>query len=362
MEAAALLEALVRIPSVTQHEQDAVRFLQEQARADGLRVIEDGVGNFIAEAGSGPRRLLFVGHIDTVPGHIPVTMRDGELWGRGSVDAKGPLVAAYCAARRHVGSSQVAVRVVGAVGEEGDSRGAKALQAWDADWIVVGEPSGHHAVTIGYKGVARGSFRLERAHGHGAHPGPTAVEDAMALWTDLGRTLGLEDRFEALQGHLLALESQSDGLTDQVAGRFQLRLPPEETPLRVATRVEAIAQLHGASIEWDELVPAAVASQRTDLVAAFRTAIRSQGGEARLLRKTGTADFNLLHQRVPRTPIVAYGPGDARLDHTPQERLRLSELHVAIEVLDHVVGRLAARAAPAPGPGTFTPPLATVMP
>ncbi len=39
--------------------------------------------------------------------------------------------------------------------------------------------------------------------------------------------------------------------------------------------------------------------------------------------------------------IVAYGPGDSRLDHTPQEHIRVAEYMHAIDVLELVLGELA---------------------
>ena len=36
-------------------------------------------------------------------------------------------------------------------------------------------------------------------------------------------------------------------------------------------------------------------------------------------------------------PILAYGPGDSSLDHTPEERLDLAEYERAIEVLRQVL-------------------------
>jgi len=342
MNDAALLEALVRIPSVTDGEAEAVRFLQAQARADGLRVIEDAAGNFIAEAGHGPRLLLVVGHIDTVPGHIPVRVEDGTLWGRGSVDAKSPLVAAYCAARRHRDSADLTIRVVGAVDEEGDSRGAKALDpGLRPDWILVGEPSGAHGLTLGYKGILRGAFSLRRYRAHGAHPGRTAVEDAIAYWNDVTVTYGLEDRFDAMQGHLTHLASSSDGLVDKVEARFHLRLPPGFHPNAVHAELVRIAARHDVAVERHESMPPALASKRTPLVAAFLDAIRTQGGMPRLLRKTGTADFNLLAERHPGVPIAAYGPGDSSLDHTPEERIALAEFAQGVDILDGVMARLA---------------------
>ena len=38
--------------------------------------------------------------------------------------------------------------------------------------------------------------------------------------------------------------------------------------------------------------------------------------------------------------IVAYGPGDARLDHTPQEHIHIDEYTHAIDVLELVLREL----------------------
>lgn len=338
-----LLEALVRIPSVTGNEAAAVSFMQEQAHRDGLRVHRDSAGNFIAEAGHGPRLLLFVGHIDTVSGVISVRSEDGELWGRGSVDAKGPLAAAYCAARRFKDSQELTLRVVGAVDEEGDSRGAKALdRSVQPAWIIIGEPSGVHGITLAYKGILRGSFTLQRPRGHGAHPGATAVEQAIAFWNDVHQRYALQDRFDALQGHLTSLNTQTDGLTDHVEATFHLRLPPGTDPDDLERELQESARSHGIQLRRAERMQPAQASNRTPLVAALLSAIRDQGGEPRFLRKTGTADFNHLAQWFPGVPIVAYGPGDAALDHTPEERIRWIDFDGAVAILAATFGKLAA--------------------
>jgi acetylornithine deacetylase/succinyl-diaminopimelate desuccinylase-like protein len=41
--------------------------------------------------------------------------------------------------------------------------------------------------------------------------------------------------------------------------------------------------------------------------------------------------------------IVAYGPGDSRLDHTPLEHIRIAEYMHAIDVLELVLGELATQ-------------------
>ena len=67
------------------------------------------------------------------------------------------------------------------------------------------------------------------------------------------------------------------------------------------------------------------------LVRAFRAAIRSFGDKPRLLAKGGTADFNLA--AAWGCPMVAYGPGDSRLDHTSEERIDLREYVKAVNIL-----------------------------
>ena len=124
MDAIALLEGLVSIYSPTGQEAEAVAYLVSQMQAAGLRAWVDAAGNAIGECGDGPETVVLLGHIDTVPGFIPVR-RDGDaLYGRGSVDAKGPL-ATFAAAAANAASQPLGHRlvVIGAVGEEGDSRG-----------------------------------------------------------------------------------------------------------------------------------------------------------------------------------------------------------------------------------------------
>jgi LysW-gamma-L-lysine carboxypeptidase len=41
-----------------------------------------------------------------------------------------------------------------------------------------------------------------------------------------------------------------------------------------------------------------------------------------------------------RCPVVAYGPGDAALDHTPEERIVLDDYLRAVRVLSRVLESL----------------------
>ena len=140
-EARELLEAVVRIPSVTPEEEEAAERLVDFFEAHDREVWIDEIGNVRAPADDG---VLLTSHIDTVPGDIPVRIEENddgeeELWGRGSVDAKGPLCSMAVAAVR-TGAS-----FIGVVGEEVDSRGSRYViedREAEPDAVINGEPSG----------------------------------------------------------------------------------------------------------------------------------------------------------------------------------------------------------------------------
>jgi len=166
-EARDLLERLVSIPSPTPEEDDCADALASFFEAHDRDVFRDEVGNVRAPADDS---VLYTSHVDTVPGDIPVRIEDGEngpeLWGRGSVDAKGPLAALAVAAVR------TGVSFVGVVGEEVDSRGARHLVADRAapDAVVNGEPSGGDGITLGYRGILSGTYRCTSESGHTSRP------------------------------------------------------------------------------------------------------------------------------------------------------------------------------------------------
>ena len=347
----ALVGGLVAIPSVSRQEHDAVEWLVARMRERGFRSSIDAAGNAVGEIGDGPAHVVLLGHIDTVPGEIPVRVEDGELVGRGAVDAKGPLAAFVAAATRPV--TGVRVTVVGAVEEESPtSKGARYRATMAApDWCVIGEPSGWDGVTIAYKGRLVLGVSLARDARHGASPGPTVAEEALALWARLvdaavARTPDARP-FARLDCRLDGMHAAAgDGLVERAELRVGYRVPPGVTTDELEDAARAIALGHSGeadvTIERIASEEPARTARTTALATAFARAIAAVGGQTRFKEKTGTSDMNVL---LPAwgCPMVAYGPGDARYDHTPIERLALADYARAIAVLEDVLRRAASR-------------------
>jgi LysW-gamma-L-lysine carboxypeptidase len=84
----------------------------------------------------------------------------------------------------------------------------------------------------------------------------------------------------------------------------------------------------------------AVQSKRTNpLAQTFNRAIRQAGSAPSYKLKTGTSDMNVVAP-IWNCPIVAYGPGDSALDHTPNEHILIEEYLQAIKVLETVLANL----------------------
>ncbi len=334
---------------MSRQEGEAVEWLVARMAERGFRVLVDDAGNAVGEIGEGPVHVVLLGHIDTVPGEIPVRVEDGVLTGRGAVDAKGPL-AAFVAAATHVVPG-VRVTVVGAVEEESPtSAGARHRATLPAPaWCVIGEPSGWDAVTVAYKGRLALRLTLERAARHGAAPGPTCSEEALALWSRIRDAAALRTPDQTGFARLdCRLEGVSGGVSDGLVERSELRLgfrvPPGISTAELERDIRDLARAHDGdarvSVEHVGAEEPARTPRTTPLARAFVGGIVAAGGEATFKVKSGTSDMNIL---VPAwgCPTVAYGPGDSSYDHTPVERLVLADYTRAISVLRHVLARAA---------------------
>nr|BBH94800.1 hypothetical protein KTA_29990 [Thermogemmatispora argillosa] len=357
-----LLYRMVSIPSLSGQERSLATWLAEYLPHLGLQTELDAVGNLIATvpvATEAAERapLVLLGHLDTVPGAIPVTIREGKLYGRGAVDAKGPLAAFLAAAARLARHSRAGLRrpivVIGAVEEEAaTSRGARAVVGrYRPAACIIGEPSGSRAVTLGYKGRLLVDGRAVRPCGHSAGPRQTAAEAAAAFWERIRRHAEAWNRehsgtsaFAALQPVLRSIESGQDGLQEWATLRIGYRLPLAYPVQELRDELRRWAAEAELEVDFSGEEAAFQAPRTTRLVRAFVQAMRAMGIQPALKVKTGTSDMNVVGP-VWGPEIVAYGPGDARLDHTPEEHLAVEEYMEAIAILERVLMSLAQEAA-----------------
>jgi LysW-gamma-L-lysine carboxypeptidase len=349
MSDALTLIGLVEHYSPSGSERVAVEWLIERMRALGFaQVFVDGAGNALGKMGDGPRQVILLGHIDTVPGEIRVRVEAGTLYGRGCVDAKGAL-ACFVDAVAEVGAVEGwQFVVIGAVEEEGNSEGARYVtDRYAPDFAILGEPNRWDRVALGYKGSAWADVSIQRSQAHTASGELTACEQAVEIWLAVkgfaeAFNQGKVRAFEKVLPSLQSIESGADEFQQWARLHLSARLPLEISPQEWYQRLVEIAtpaQITPVGFP----VPAWQCQKNTPLVRALLSGIRAQGGKPSFVYKTGTADLNIVAP-VWGCPALVYGPGDSAYDHTPDEQISLDEYAQAVQVLSVGLKTLTCRA------------------
>jgi LysW-gamma-L-lysine carboxypeptidase len=319
----------------------------------------DSVGNIIAIKGSGDPTILLCGHMDTVPGIVPVRLEGDYLYGRGASDAKAPLVSMLLAAA-DIPKQTCTIVFAGVVDEEGNATGIKNLvkdTTLKPHYAIFGEPSGIENITISYKG--RLEIRLmcdveNSAHASAPWLALNAVDELFNVWNDLKDSFSSKEMVSS--GSNNRADEVSFSLTEIIGGTshnvtpqkcrmtIDIRIPTklscdlvlkvfdnhvtqiqEKSPrLRIKYRVEDKTEPFQASIS-SPLVRALVLS-----------ILDSKKKRPLLLRKTGTGDMNILGN-VLNIPVVTYGPGDPHSSHTIDERVYIPDYLAGIEVYKNAV-------------------------
>ncbi len=344
-----LLAGLVKIYSPSQRERDAVNYLVAEMSARGFRAFVDDAGNAVGTLGDGARDIVLLGHIDTFHGYIEPRVEDGKLYGRGAVDAKGCLATFVSACERVGARAGVRFAVIGAVEEEcATSKGARfAVTQYRPAFCVIGEPSGWDRITLGYKGRVLVDYELVKPMTHTASAAKAATETAVDFWNHVAAYAAEYNRDKKgitnkLDPSLRYVHSDDDGFDDRVAMRIGMRVPVGLTIAEVEKEIKRLALSgaeglrDGARVSFSSEEEPFRADKNNALVRAFLGAIRDAGGKPAFTLKTGTADMNIVGPAWG-CPIVAYGPGDSALDHTPNEHLELAEYERAIDVLARVL-------------------------
>jgi succinyl-diaminopimelate desuccinylase len=392
------LQELVRIPTVNPpgaHYADFVEALGRRYRAAGYettvvratghpddREAFPRVNLLGRREGSAPGPCVhFNGHLDVVPPGDGWTcdpfggeLREGKIFGRGTCDMKGGIVASLFAveALRRAG-----VRLGGAVEqsatvdeETGGFAGVAYLSekgyfaAHKQQHVIITEPLDPDQVCLGHRGVYWFEVTVLGRTAHGGMPflGESAIEG-------MGRLLGLIR--ERVQPALLRRETslpvvppgarratlninaiaggqaidgpQSPCVADRCSAIFDRRFLPEESIEEVRAEVALLLGELGLRHELRERMlvwPTSTPPEAAVVQAVAAGVARIYGRPAALVASPGTYDQKHF-SRIARVPeAIAYGPGRLELAHQPDEHLAVADLTAAAKVMALATARL----------------------
>ncbi len=332
--------------------------------------------SIIGSYGPGEPGLHFHGHYDVgsaqSPGQFTPEIRDGRIYGRGTADMKGGIVAMLFAIRAlqtcGIGIDRGLSFTLVPDEETGGRLGVRylydqGLLPRPALGVLMPEPSSG-AIWHAHRGVitARVTVRGRPAHGAVASQGLNAFEGMVGVMNSLlelkrrvvARETSLPVMPAAAAHSIMLLGGASASGTDsnmvpEVAWfSVERRLNPEETLAGARAELEAVFDRHradgfGIDLEVFQEGEASVSPVDAPLGRALADAIRH--------RTHASARFELcpgvLETRFfagPQVPGYGYGPGLIEISHGPDE-------HVALDALFDCTSVYATAAARVLGPG-----------
>jgi len=350
-----LLRKSLEIYTPSRSEAQLAYLIKEKCLEDlGFEKVSiDSVGNVIATKGSGDPRILLCGHMDTVPGQIPVRIDSGFLFGRGASDAKAPLISMLLACSEF--NQRGTIIFAGVVDEEGNATGIKELvnNKLSVDYAIFGEPSGIDKITISYKG--RLALRitcdvLDSAHASAPWLSRNSIEEVYEVWKLLSNEISSKYNKTNKKS-----ESVSLSLTE-ISGGSSHNVTPQKCKITVDIRVpngvkclEVLDSLDNSIKNISETRKVKISYRIEDMTEPFEADHSSPLVRALslsildvckvhpvLLRKTGTGDMNVLGNSL-KIPVVTYGPGEPHVSHSKDERVEIQSYLTSIEIYNRAL-------------------------
>lgn len=371
---ASFLQDLVRIPSLSTHEEAlAVRLAEEMHRVGFQDVRQDRIGNVVGRIGNGNGpALLFDGHMDTVDvgrldrwphGPYNGVVEQGVLHGRGACDMKGGLAAMVYAAKALMDAGVELngdLYVVGVVQEEPCEGFAMQVlveeEGLRPDYVVLGEPS-NLQVRVGHRGRIEMQVKVWGKAAHASSPslGTNAIHNAAKL------IFGIEllaprlatDPFLG-QGTIAVTEIEShaasrNALPDVCSFYIDRRLTLGETERKALAEIQGIINTEemDAEVTVSEYVaasytgyqcrarnafPAWVMAEDHPLVQALCRSVRDTLGYRPRIGRWNFSTDGTYTAGVANIPTVGFGPGEEQYAHTQNEQVRLNDVVDAARV------------------------------
>ncbi|MEZ5765433.1 MAG: succinyl-diaminopimelate desuccinylase [Xanthobacteraceae bacterium] len=378
-----IVRDLVRCPSVTPADAGALGVLERLLGDAGFtlhRVTFSEAGtadidNLYARIGTEGPHLMFAGHTDVVPpgdeaawtlGPFAGEVKDGLLYGRGTVDMKGGIaccVAAvldYLAANGGKPKGSISFLITGDE-EDVAVNGTIKLLKWAAergekfDHCILGEPSNVEelgdCIKVGRRGSLSGTLIVDGTQGHVAYPHRAAnpLPDISALISAIdGEPLDNGNaHFQASNLEFVSIDTGNKAwnvIPAQARARFNIRYNDHHTEETLKELVESRAAKAAGNrirqrIEWEPSNANVFITKPgpfTDLVVA---AIQQETGRTPDLNTGGgTSDARFISRYCP---VLEFGLVGQTM-HQVDERVPVKDLERLTRIYRGVVDRYFA--------------------
>jgi len=346
--------------------------------------------------GKGPKKVLWVGHLDVVPegkpenwtyGPYSGTIADGCVWGRGSSDMKGACAAAMVSARilNEMGSIPNTVEYWFTCDEEiGGGKGARWLAEtgrFKGDVCIIGDGNGGGlqapSIDLGCKGGAGVKLIARGKTAHGSTPFlgdnaitklikgipwvekiddyeldfPPALKPAVegsieyykkTLNVDPSLVKMMERNFytPSVTCNIIKGGVKINVVPDYAEAEFDIRLTPGSHPLKVVNRIEELVKESG--IKGLEVIPVRsfkpedtagyYESPNSDFAKQFTTVLKEITGKPVTMKILTGGTDGISTSKIAGIPSLGYGTSLTGQAHQPDERITIENLVLGVKV------------------------------
>jgi succinyl-diaminopimelate desuccinylase len=370
-----LAKALIACRSITPAEDGALGLIESRLSEAGFRcerLDRGAVSNLWARYGDSRPLVCLAGHVDVVPpgpvaewrsDPFTPTERDGQLYGRGAADMKGPVAAMVTAVERVARSAgpRGSVALLLTSDEEGDAVDGTAAvvsslreRAVTIDACIVGEPTSSErfgdTIKNGRRGSLNGRLSVRGQQCHIAYPerGRNPIHDAapalaalIAAEWDRGNEYFQPTSFQMSNIH--AGTGASNVIPGTLDVSFNFRFSPETSAQALKARVHDILDRFSLQyeIQWT-LIGEPFLTRRGPLVDALSAAVESVAGvRPELSTSGGTSDGRFLATLVRE--VVEFGPLNDSI-HKIDEHVRIADLEPLSVIYERTIRTLWANA------------------
>lgn len=325
------------------------KVLKDLGFAVEIDEVEKDRFNVIGRLGKGRPKLVFNGHMDTVPPgfreswrHDPFKMvgRNGRLYGLGVTDMKGA-IASMLTAAEFLDPTSIDGELVYAfvVDEEVYGKGASQLigNKLDADGVIIGEPTELHPC-VAHKGVVRYRVKIRGKSAHSSTPwkGVNAISQARKVLEALESWGADLKKIEhpILNPPTLTITMINAGVAPSIVPEvctiiIDRRTLPDEKKQEIENSIRRILDgIDSLDYDIEELVfgRGMETDQSAKIVKVVSRAIEEVLGVTPKLTGMDMSTDGRFFVNQRSIPTVILGPGRIDVAHTPNESIPINSL------------------------------------
>lgn len=367
-----LLCELIKFKSITGKEGEIINKVKKEMQEFGYdEIFTDAIGNVVGRIGSGPRTILYDAHLDVVDAEkngwennpFNGVIKDGKIFGRGTVDDKGPFVCILFAGKiikdlNINANNEFTIYISGSVSEE-ECEGLalksllKEYPEIKPDYVIIAEPSELN-ICRGHRGRAQieAIFQGEPVHASIHEKGINPIEIALPF------IVGVQQLDEKLKkmvnikslslGHgdvvvtsIICKNNSFNTLASECKVIIDRRMIIEDTEESILKELKSLPNGHKAEIRYmeykdtsyngyekigKEYFPACILKEDHKLIDAGVRAYTELFKDTPIVKVWGFSTNATYTLGEAKIPSLGFGPGLENLCHSNNEYVCIDDL------------------------------------